>query len=160
MTLKILEWIAKLCIAIAGALLVFLIVIFGWLVFGRYVLNNTPTWVEQASILIIAYITFLGAAVGIRENSHLSIDFIRDALPDKIRKSMALLSDACLVAFGVVMAVQGYKLVMSNLHRAIPMIDMSEAWRAAPLGVGGLLIALFALSNLLRRFISNLQDGA
>lgn len=158
--MKLLDWIAKSCIAVAGLLLVFLIVIFGWLVFGRYILNNTPTWVEQASLLIISYITFLGAAVGVKENGHLSIEFIRDALPQKPRKFLALLSDMGLAAFGVVMAYQGYILVVTNSQRAIPMINFSEAWRAAPLAICGVLIVLFSLSNFLRRLQSATQDGA
>ena len=43
----------RLILGIAGIAMVTLIVIFGWLVFGRYVLNSTPTWVEQVSLLLI-----------------------------------------------------------------------------------------------------------
>ena len=39
---------------ITGVALVVLTVIFGWLVFGRYVLNATPTWVEQVSLLLVS----------------------------------------------------------------------------------------------------------
>ncbi len=56
---RVLDSAAVGCLIIAGILLVLLIILFGWLVFGRYVLNDTPTWVEQASLLIVVYITFL-----------------------------------------------------------------------------------------------------
>lgn len=152
--LKILDWISWICMVIAGTMLVVLIVIFGWLVFGRYVLNNTPTWVEQVSLLLVAYITFLGAAIGIRDNTHLSIDFIREAMPSAPRFVLSLIADASLLVFGVAMGWQGYILTITNTHRAIPMIDMPEAWRSAPLAVCGVLTAVFSLVNLLRRFVS------
>ena len=41
-----LDLISYICTVITGVMLVVLTVIFGWLVFGRYVLNATPTWVE------------------------------------------------------------------------------------------------------------------
>ena len=84
----VLDGLAQLCIIVSGILLVFLIVSFGWLVFGRYVLNDTPTWVEQSALLIVVYITCLGAAAGVRHNSHLSIDFVREGLPAFPREVM------------------------------------------------------------------------
>ncbi|MEO0362500.1 MAG: TRAP transporter small permease, partial [Pseudomonadota bacterium] len=50
---RALDGLAALAMALASALLVVLIVIFGWLVYGRYVLNATPTWVEQSALLIV-----------------------------------------------------------------------------------------------------------
>ncbi len=136
---------------VAGVLMVILIVIFGWLVFGRYVLNNTPTWVEQASLLLVAYITFLGAAIGIRRNSHLSIDFVREALPRGPRLVLRYVADLMIFVFGGFMAWQGWGLVETNLDRAIPMIDLPEAWRAAPLVICGLLIMVFSTADLIER---------
>ena len=49
-----------------------------WLVYGRYVLNDTPTWVEQVSLLLVMVITFLGAAVGVHQHSHLSVVVFRN----------------------------------------------------------------------------------
>ena len=72
-----LDLVAQIATAVASVMIVTLIVIFGWLVYGRYILNATPTWVEQAALLMVVWITFLGAAVGVRRGTHLSVDFIR-----------------------------------------------------------------------------------
>ncbi len=109
-TSRILDAIAWLCMLLAGISLVVIIVTFGWLVYGRYILDNTPTWVEQLSLLLIAYITFLGAAVGVRRNTHLSIDFIRESLPPHPRLVLRYVSDLMVLAFGVGMAWQGWIL--------------------------------------------------
>lgn len=150
-----LDGIAHLCIIVSGVLLVFLIVTFGWLVFGRYVLNNTPTWVEQSSLLIVVYITCLGAAAGVRKNTHLSIDFVREGLPALPRDVMRYVSDLFVVTFGVFMAWQGWILVMDNLSRPIPMIGLSESWRAAPLAICGGLMVLFSGVNIVQRLMQH-----
>lgn len=147
----VLDRIAGLCTLIAGINLVVLIAIFGWLVFGRYVLNNTPTWVEQAAILMVAYITFLSAAAGVHQGTHLSIDFVREAFPAIPRLTMRYLSDLSVLAFGVFMAWQGWLLVLTNTRRMIPMIGLTESWRAAPLAICGALMAIFAAFHILRR---------
>lgn len=148
---RILDRLAGLCILVAGISQVCLIVMFGWLVFGRYILNDTPTWVEQLSLLLVVYITFLGAAAGVHHGTHLSIDFIREAFPSVPRQVMRYLADITVLIFGTFMAWQGWVLVLSNTRRMIPMIGMTESWRAAPLAICGALMALFAVFHILRR---------
>jgi hypothetical protein len=43
------EITVRICIFLASVSLVFMTVFYVWLVYGRYVLNDTPTWVEQVS---------------------------------------------------------------------------------------------------------------
>ncbi|MGI9452832.1 MAG: TRAP transporter small permease, partial [Geminicoccaceae bacterium] len=83
---RVLHRLSRLCKIVTGVGLVVLTVIFGWLVFGRYVLNAAPTWVEQVSLLLVMLITFLGAAVGIHENTHLGVSYFREVAPASLRK--------------------------------------------------------------------------
>ncbi len=150
-TAAALDRLAALCMLLAGVMMVTLIAIFGWLVFGRYVLNDTPTWVEQAALVLVVWITFLGAGVGVWRNTHLSIEFLRDLAPPGLRRLLGAVADALLVAFGVVMAWHGTALALGTARRLIPMLGIAESWRAAPLAVCGVLVALFALARLTLR---------
>ena len=62
------DGISSVCVFFAGTAIVAMTVMFAWLVFGRYVLNDTPTWVEQVSLLLIMVIAFLGGASGVNNN--------------------------------------------------------------------------------------------
>lgn len=155
---RILDGIAWLCMLVAGIALVVVIVAFGWLVYGRYVLNDTPTWVEQLSLLLVSYITFLGAAVGVRRNSHLSIDFVRESFPAIPRMIMRHIADLLMVIFGAFMAWEAYGLFVGNLDRMIPMIDIAEAWRALPLVICGVLIVIFSGFNIVTRIARRGHD--
>ena len=148
---RVLDGVAALCMLIAGVMMVSLIAIFGWLVFGRYVLNDTPTWVEQASLLLVVWITFLGAGVGVWRNTHLSIEFVRDTFPDRARRVLSTIADAALAVFGGYMAWYGTSLALGTSGRIIPMLGIAESWRAAPLAVCGGLIVVFALVGLMIR---------
>lgn len=135
---------------IASVMMVTLIVIFGWLVYGRYILNATPTWVEQAALLLIVWITFLGAAVGVRRGTHLAVDFIREAAPGPVRRSGLLLCAAALLFFGVMLAWQGYVMFERTARRDIPLLGISEGWRAVPVIIGGAMIALYSIDDFFR----------
>lgn len=155
---RFLDALAWLCLLIAGLCLVTIVVTFGWMVWGRYVMNNTPTWVEQLSLLLISYITFFGAAVGVRYGSHLSIDFVRESFPPVLREIARYLSDLLVIVFGALMAIEGYDRFVGNLDRMIPMIDVAEAWRFLPLSIAGVLFMLFAGYDLAMRITHPMQE--
>ncbi len=146
-----LVWLKRACVLAGSVALVVLVATFGWLVFGRYVLNQTPTWVEQLALLLICYITFLGAAVGIHEESHLGVTLVRDALPPKVRQLLLLVTDFVLAVFGGVMLVAGLELFNFGWSTLLPMLNIPESIRtAAAVACGGLMVVFAGTRFLLR----------
>ena len=146
---RLLDAVCWLCTLVTGVFMVTLIAIFGWLVWGRYVMNDTPTWVEQAALILVVWITFIGAAVGVRRGTHLSVDFLRDALPQRSRLVSTALARLLMIFMGSIMAWQGGQLALASMDRAVPMLGIAESWRAMPVSIGGALIALFSVEHLL-----------
>ena len=143
-------WVSR---AVAGIALVVMTAIFGWLVFGRYVLNNTPTWVEQYSLLMVMFIAFFGAAIGVREHTHLSVVAFRTMVPTKVRTVFVVLSDTLMAIFGFLMFWYGAELTAFKWNTLIPLIQISEGYRSLPLTISGVLILLFSLGHLVRVFL-------
>lgn len=150
---KSLDAIALVCRIVTGVALVVLTVIFGWLVFGRYVLNATPTWVEQAALLLVMLIAFLGAAVGVHENTHLSVSILRSAVPNWMRTVFVIVTDLLMAGFGGLMWWYGAQLTLFKWGSLIPLIQVPEGLRSLPLTVGGALILLFSIGHLIRLFL-------
>ena len=145
-----LDGIAAFCRLLTGISLVVLTVIFGWLVFGRYVLNATPTWVEQVALLLVMTIAFLGAAVGVHENTHLSVNVFRGAVTARLRSLFVIATDLLLAGFGMLMLWYGGQLTLFKWGSMIPLIHVPEGLRSLPLTIGGGLILLFSLGHLVR----------
>lgn len=149
-----LDVISGICIFVASIAMVVLIATFGWLVFGRYVLNVTPTWVEQLALLLICYIAFLGAAAGIKENTHLGVTLFRDMLPETGQKAVLILIDLILAAFGAVMLVAGITLMKFGWDTLLPMLDVPESFRTLAITSCGGLIFLFAGVRAILRILT------
>lgn len=146
-----LDRLRALCIFVASIALVVLIATFGWLVFGRYVLNVTPTWVEQLALLLICYIAFLGAAAGVKENTHLGVSLFRDMMPEIVQKVLIIAIDLIMAAFGGVMVVAGITLMQFGWDTLLPMLNIPESFRTLAITSCGGLIFLFAgLRGILR----------
>lgn len=148
---RVFDLLCQLCILAAGVAMVFMVASFGWVVYGRYVLNDTPTWVGQLALLLIIYIVCLGAAAGIYRKTHLSIDFVRHGLPSVPRAILHFLSDAIVIAFGVAMAWQGWALAEVNSNHMLAMLNVTASWRAAPLVFCGGLIVVFTVFDFIER---------
>ncbi|MEM6340436.1 MAG: TRAP transporter small permease [Pseudomonadota bacterium] len=155
---RILNGIAQAVMTLASVMMVVLIFIFGWLVYGRYVINATPTWVEQVALLMVVWIAFLGAAVGVRRRTHLSVEFIRDAMPGTLRMLLGVFALLAMLFFGVVMAWQGYVMFERTAGRDIPLLGISEGWRAIPVSLSGVLISLFCLDDLFKLIVGRRED--
>lgn len=148
---KILDRVRALCIFIASIALVVLISTFGWLVFGRYVLNVTPTWVEQLALLLICYIAFLGAAAGIKEDTHIGVTLFRDMMPITIQKFIIIFIDIGLAIFGGIMLFAGITLMKFGWGTKLPMLEIDESYRTLAITSCGALIFIFAgLRGLVR----------
>ena len=149
---KFLDGLSFVCMLISGIALVVLTVIFGWLVYGRYVLNATPTWVEQVSLLLIVLIAFLGASVGIHRNTHLGVSFFREIAPRPVRRTFEFITHITLIIFGATMAFYSYKLVLFKWDTLIPLIHVPEGLRAIPIMLCGVFTLLFSIGHLIHFF--------
>lgn len=142
--------IAALFLWVGFASLVLITAVVGWQVWGRYVLNDTPVWAEATSLLLVLYLSMLGAAVGVREEFHLGIVFVRDRLPPPWRRRGLALNHFLVGGFGAGMAWYGAELARSTLTHGIPTLGISQSVAYLPAPIAGAAIVFFAVEHLCR----------
>lgn len=142
--------LAQIFMGLAALSLFALVPMAGWLVFGRYILNASPTWVEATSLILILIVTFGVAAAATRSQEHLAIDFVRDAAPRPIRRAMQLLSHTLMLIFGAAMLDASIINVTRTWSRDIPLLNIPEGLRHLPLVFAGVGIVLFSAIHILK----------
>lgn len=147
---KTFDVLTRICQLLAGTAIVAMTLMFAWLVFGRYVLNDTPTWVEQVSHLLLMVIAFLGAAAGVRQDTHLSVVLFRTAVPRWLRSVFVFITDVLMAGFGGFMFWYGLQLTQFKWKTLIPLIQVPEGFRSLPLTICGALVFLFSTGHLIR----------
>lgn len=133
--------------AVAGLLLIVLTV--AWQVFGRYVLNNPPTWAESLALLLILYVTLIAAAVGVRDAGHIGMESLLVLVPERVRVSIERVIHLLIALFGVAMVYNGWLLGLSVMNYKISGLGLSEGLRYLPLVVSGALIVLFSIEHII-----------
>lgn len=143
--------LARVALWLAGVGLVVMTALIAAQVFWRYILNDSIVWTEPASVMIMGWFIFLGAAVGIREGYHLSFDVMLYLVPDRVKLVLYSISDLAVAGFGVGMVWFGWKLAAKTAANMLPSLGISGAFDFAPLVAGGVLVVLFSLERVARR---------
>jgi len=140
--------IARTCLQLGVFGLVLLLAAVLWQVFGRYVLNNTPTWAESLALLLVLYVTMLGCAVGVRDAGHIGMELLGPLLPERFHLAMGILIHLLTLSFGAIMAWNCALMYASVSGYRIPTLGISESWRYVPLVAAGTLIVLFSVEHI------------
>jgi TRAP-type C4-dicarboxylate transport system permease small subunit len=134
-------------LSVAGLLVIVAIVFYQ--VFGRYVLNSSPTWTENLALVLILYVTLIGAAVGVRDAGHIGMDSLLVMLPDNLREKIEIVIHVLVAVFGIAMAYNGWILGASVGTVKIPNLGLPEVIRYVPLIASGILIVSFSIEHIM-----------
>jgi TRAP-type transport system small permease protein len=126
-----------------------IVVIVAFQVFGRYVMNDSPTWAENLALVLILYVTLIGAAVGVRDAGHIGMESLLVLVPPAPRRKFEMLIHVLVAIFGVTMIYNGWVLGSSVATYKLANINLSEAVRYVPLVLSGCLIVLFSIEHLI-----------
>lgn len=137
------HWLVRL-----GAIgLVAMAAIISWQVFGRFVLASSPSWTEQASLILMIWYVMFAAAAGVHEGFHIRIALLEERLGQHaamVRRFTALV----VLLLGLVLLVYGAQLTWLVRGTAIPSLGISRSVAYIPMPISGLLMALFALPQI------------
>ncbi len=134
-----------LLLAAAGLLMTTAII--GWQVFGRFILASSPSWTEQAALVLMIWFVLLGAAAGVHEQFHIRIDLLQEKL-GRSRRSVEQIGSAVVLAMGGLLLLSGLELCWAVRGNTIPSLGISRAAAYAPLPLSGLFIILFSARQI------------
>jgi TRAP-type C4-dicarboxylate transport system permease small subunit len=67
--------------------------------FTRYALNDSASWTEEIARYLLIATAFVGAAINVRKNNHIQVDFFYRTLPRSVTRPMSTMVDAARIGF-------------------------------------------------------------
>ena len=144
--------LSRIVVGLAATALLGLVLVQGWQVIARYVLNDSPSWTEPVTVLLLSTTMSLGAAAGVHERRHFSFALLAEALSPGLRHAMHLLAQLAVVLIGAVLAWWGTVLFADGLGIRAAGAALPQSANYLPMAVGGALMALFAAVQLAGEF--------
>ena len=119
-------------------------------VFSRYVLVRTFTWYDEIARVCFVWLTFLGAAVGVKRHAHFRLLIIVDRLSPQLRQSTVILLPLVVILFAGVLIQQGLVFLELGKLQQTPVMGMPKTWVYVAIPIGGALMNLYSLGQLWR----------
>jgi TRAP-type C4-dicarboxylate transport system permease small subunit len=105
-------------------------------------------WVEEIGEYALAWLTFIGAALGIRRGTHFAVSIVAERFPPGLRRAIFTAHYVILVGFGALLAVFGWQVSELNSQSFSPALNLTLRWRYLSSVVGGVLIVVYSLVTL------------
>ena len=117
-------------------------------------------WVEEIGEYALAWLTFIGAAIGIRRGTHFAVHIVVDRFPRGLRRAVLVGHHVLLAGFGALLAVFGWQVSELNSQSFSPALDLNLRWLYLSSVVGGALIVVYSLATLGDVWRAPLDRGA
>ncbi|USA39414.1 TRAP transporter small permease [Pelagerythrobacter marinus] len=141
--------IARWLIGFGAAGLIAMTAIIAWQVFGRFVLDSSPSWTEQASLILMIWYVMFASAAGVYEGFHIRIALLEERLGERSR-GLAQAVALVVAIVGIVLLIYGAQLCWAVRGNAVPSLGISRAAAYVPLPIAGLLMTVFAIPRIVR----------
>lgn len=133
---------------ISGIGLITMTLIVGWQVFARYILNASPSWSEQATLLLMIWYALLAAAAGFQQGFHIRIVAGQVAVGPKLARMMRIVIEILVLGTGLMFIFSGWWIAEMFASNAIPSLPLSRFWAYLPIPLAGVFITLFSAVRL------------
>src|SRR5262249_34500348 len=104
---------------------------------------------EEVGEYALAWLTFIGAAIGIRRGTHFAVQILTERFPAPLRRAVGVAHCLLLAPFRALLAVLGWQVSELHSQSFPPAIGLRLPWLYLRTGVGGILIVLCSLAGLL-----------
>jgi TRAP-type C4-dicarboxylate transport system permease small subunit len=153
------NFVSNLLIKLGAAGLVVMTAIISWQVFGRFVLNSSPSWSDQAALILMVWYVFFAAAAGVHEGFHIRIALLETMLPEAWGRALRRLIHVLVALGGIVLLIYGLELTWLVRMHLVPSLGISRGLAYLPIPFCGLLIAVFAMRHFFAEGKSPVTGG-
>src|SRR5919197_317228 len=110
--------------------------------FTRYVLRDSYAWTEELARYLLICVTFLGAAMAVRKNSHVQVVFFYRWFPRPVARTLSTIVDLIGIGFFGTCVWISWKLLQVMQTQQMASVDVSMGWMYAVV-LAGFVLAMF-----------------
>lgn len=118
------------------------------MVVTRYSIGFVFSWSEELTLLLMVWLSLLGAVVVLRRREHIRLSFFFDRLPRKLRDGVDLVFNLLSISYLAVLSKYSFHTAMNNLDVRSPTLGLPLFFAYGAVMVSSGLMVFFSLLNL------------
>ena len=124
-------------------------------VFFRYVLNYSLSWTEEIGRYSFVWLTFVGAAICVRTDSHIGLDIVTKRLSKRNQFAFRTLVEIGTLAFLLFLMYEGGLIARKTFTQVSAALHVPMGVFYLSIPVGALLMFINTLRNLFQNLGSH-----
>src|SRR5580692_5728783 len=124
-----------------------IIILFGGVI-ARYIFNSPLVWSDELASILFLWLAMLGAVIAFRRDEHMRMTACVGLLAPPARAMLDMFATGAALAFLLLIAWPAYNFAAEQAAITTPALEIKDAWRAAALPTGIILMTVFALLRL------------
>lgn len=105
--------------------------------------GHSLVWYDEVATILLAWVTFYGAALAVLKHAHMGVPEIVAMLPPAARVGAAVVAQLCTMAFFVLLAFVGYQVLeILASDRLVSLPEVSVAYASSVIPVSAILFVL------------------
>ena len=150
------DWMYKIVLVICKLLLIADIFVVSFTVAGRYIpFIPDPTWTEEITLTLMAYMAVLSAALAIRRGAHIRMTSFDRYLPKIVIDILDVAADIGVLILAIIMIVEGWKYATGigakGFYPSLPWLSKQVMYMPVP--VAGIAMVVFEAESLFNNIL-------
>jgi TRAP-type transport system small permease protein len=141
---------------IAGFMLLAIVLIVLSNVFCRYFLHIGLGWTEEAARFLLIAMTFVAAAIAVKEWGHFRLLLIEKWIPENLKRPVQLFAVLVVLTMSVILLRYGIAIANVSWFQTSPTMEWSMGYLYLVVPASGAVMCLFALEH----FVDILRGGS
>jgi TRAP-type C4-dicarboxylate transport system permease small subunit len=118
-------------------------------VVARYVFHEPIVWTDELASILFLWLSMLGAVIALRRGAHMRMTALMSRCAPPTQAFLDAFALAAALVFLVLLLMPAWEYAVEEAVIVTPALEISNAWRAAALPVGTLMMLLVCVVRLL-----------
>lgn len=141
---RALQWV---CIVLFAVLVLVVL----WQVIARQVIGHPSGWTSTVASYLFVWLSLFGFTLVFAERGHVAVELLAERMPATPQKILGIIVQLAIGLFAVAaLVVGGIRGIGLGWGQAIPGLPVTIGQMYLAMPIAGVLIALFALDDLVR----------
>ncbi|HBO37710.1 MAG TPA: TRAP transporter small permease [Pasteurellaceae bacterium] len=142
-------WLSDIDEILASFFLALIVILSGYGVVMRYVLNTPSAWVEEICVVFFIWFTFLASSALCKNNELIRIDYLLTKIPPKAANFIDGIIQPIVMLFCLgFMIYLGFKLLPMSKLRFTPALQISYVYIYAIIPISALFMFYYELRKI------------
>jgi len=124
----------------------------------RYLLNAPVVWLMELSIIMYAWLTFIGAAIAFKRHQHIKINILENRLQGVAKKYLLIFIQVLVLVFIFFAFFGGMQLVQATLLQRYRTVNLPVAVFFAPLVFSMAMSFVFVIERTIMLILTKSEE--